>query len=108
MNDKRKNTILFIICATIFNIILTLLIFFALFLLFFFVVKPIVTDNYAIFGLPVIFILAILLSFVIYRAILRAVFQRIDAEKHFDIFFSFKKPKTPAPPEKPTADRNTP
>ncbi|MDR0383120.1 MAG: leader peptide processing enzyme [Spirochaetaceae bacterium] len=97
---KKANTILFIIAATGFNIILTGLIFIVLFLFFFVAVRPFISDSYVVFGLPVIFIIAIFLSFVLYRAALKRFFKNIDIERVFDTSFSFKK-KPPEPDESP-------
>jgi hypothetical protein len=92
---KKTNTILFIIAATGFNIVLTGLIFVLLFLFFFTVVRPFISDGYVVFGLPAVFIVSIFLSFVLYRTLLKRFMKKIDAEKVFDTSFSFKK-KPPA------------
>jgi hypothetical protein len=93
---KNANTVLFIVAATGFNIVLTGLIFTLLFLFFFVVVRPFISDGYVVFGLPVVFIVSILLSFSIYRALLKRFMKNIDTEKIFDTSFSFKK----KPPDK--------
>ncbi|MDR0409634.1 MAG: hypothetical protein LBH18_04470 [Spirochaetaceae bacterium] len=106
---KRGNTILFIVAATGFNIVLTGLIFVFMFALFFVFIKPFISDNYIIFGLPVVFMISILISFILYRAILKRFLANVDMDKYFDTAFTFKK-KTPLPektepaappPEKP-------
>jgi hypothetical protein len=58
--------------------------------------KPLISDNYIIFALPVIFITSIFLSFVIYRLLLNRIFSGVDMDKYFDSNFSFKK-KSSAP-----------
>jgi hypothetical protein len=97
---KKTNTVLFILAATGFNIILTGLVFVLLFLFFFVAVRPFISDGYAVFGLPAVFIVSIFLSFVIYRALFKRFMKKIDAEKVFDTSFSFKK-KPPAPDKNP-------
>jgi hypothetical protein len=104
---KRGNTIIFIIAATGFNIILTVLIFIFMFLLFFVFIKPFISDNYIVFCLPVIFIISIFLSFTIYRILLKRFLVNVDMDKYFDSAFSFKKKKSlpendTAPPPPPT------
>jgi hypothetical protein len=101
---KKRNTILFIIAAAGFNIILTTLIFIAMFLLFFVFIKPFISDNFIVFVLPLIFIVSIFLSFVIYRALLRRFLKNVDMDKYFNTNFSFK----PAKRKKDEADVDTP
>ncbi|MDR1362473.1 MAG: leader peptide processing enzyme [Spirochaetaceae bacterium] len=102
---KHKNTILFIIAATGFNIILTVMIFIFTFLLFVVFIKPFISDNYVIFGLPVILIISIFLSFTIYRILLKRFLANVNMDDYFDTSFSFKKkkssPENPGNPESP-------
>lgn len=91
---KRGNTIIFIIAATGFNIILTVLIFILMFLLFFVFIKPFISDNYIVFCLPVIFIISIFLSFTLYRVLLKRFLVNVNMDKYFDPAFSFKKKKS--------------
>ncbi|MDR2344141.1 MAG: leader peptide processing enzyme [Spirochaetaceae bacterium] len=90
---KKGNTILFIIAATGFNIILTVLIFIAMFFLFFVFIKPFISDTYIVFVLPVIFIVSVFLSFAVYRILLRRFLKNVDMNKYFNTDFSFKHAK---------------
>ena len=86
---KKGNTIIFIIAATAFNIFLTVLLFIAMFFLFFVFIKPLISDNFIVFVLPVVFIVSVFLSFAIYRALLRRIFRNVDINKYFNTDFSF-------------------
>jgi hypothetical protein len=93
---KRGNTIIFIIAAAGFNILLTVMIFVILFLLFFVFIRPLVSDNGIVFALPIIFITAVFLSFTLYRVLLKRFLANVDMDKYFDTAFSFDfKKKTP-------------
>jgi hypothetical protein len=96
---KKGNTIVFIIAAAGFNILLTVIIFIVLFLLFFVFIRPFISDNGIIFALPVIFIAAIFTSFTLYRALLRRFLANVDMEKYFDTAFSFDFKKKSPPHE---------
>jgi hypothetical protein len=98
---KKGNTILFIIAAAGFNILLTVMAFVILFLLFFVFIRPFTSDNGIVFALPIMFIAAVFISFVLYRALLRRFLSRVDMDKYFDTTFSFnfkrKKPSSAIP-----------
>lgn len=89
---KRAKTLLFLAAAVLFNIAVTVLSFAALSLLYFAAARPFISDNFIIFGFPVIFITAIFLSFAVYRAVLRRFMRTFDMNRHFDTAFSFRKP----------------
>jgi hypothetical protein len=90
---KKGNTIIFIISATVFNIFLTSLLFIAMFFLFFVFIKPLISDNFIVFVLPAVFIVSVFLSFVIYRTLLRRIFQNVDMDKYFNTDFTFVRAK---------------
>jgi hypothetical protein len=86
---KKGNTIIFIIAAAGFNILLTVMVFIVLFVLFFVFIKPLVSDNGIAFALPIIFITAVFLSFTLYRVLLKRFLANVDMDKYFDTAFSF-------------------
>jgi hypothetical protein len=90
--SKKTNTLLFILGATVFNILITIICFIALLLLYARLFMPHIPENAQSWGFPVIFIGAIALSFVIYRLILKKVMKKIDMEKHFDPIFGPRRP----------------
>ena len=89
--NKKLNTFLFIVVATVFNIVITVL--FCLLLLFVcgrFIVP--VFPGFQEWFFPLSFILAIVLSFIVYRLIVRFLMEKVDLEKYFEpIFFSKKR-----------------
>jgi hypothetical protein len=89
--SKKSNTLLFIAGATVFNILVTVICFFALFVLFAWLLAPRLSPDAAAWSLPLIFIGALVLSFVVYRLVLKLLFKRIDAERYFDPIFGRRK-----------------
>jgi hypothetical protein len=85
--SKKTNTLLFILAATVFNILVTIVAFLALLFLFTLVIMPRLPEDAAAWAIPVIFIGAIALSFVVYRVILKFLMKKVDIEKHFDPIF---------------------
>ncbi|MFP3090794.1 alkaline shock response membrane anchor protein AmaP [Treponema sp. TIM-1] len=85
--SKKTNTLLFILGATVFNILVTIVCFMALFVLFAWLLAPRLPPDAAAWSFPIIFIGAIVLSFIIYRIILKLLFKRVDADKYFDPIF---------------------
>jgi hypothetical protein len=85
--SKKSNTLLFILGATVFNIVVTIICFMALFVLFAWLLAPRLPQDAMAWSFPIIFIGAIVLSFVIYRVALKLLFKRVDADKYFDPIF---------------------
>ena len=85
--SKKTNTWLFILGGTVFNILVTLLSFIILLALFgrFFI--SMLPEEYAAWALPVIFVLSIAISFVVYRVVIKIIMKKIDMEKYFDPIF---------------------
>jgi amino acid transporter len=94
--NKKANTWIFILCATVFNILLTVACFLLLFLLFFGVIVPRfnLAENVVTIGMIVVFVGAIAASFFIYKFVLSIISKKIDMEEYFDPLFARKyKPK---------------
>jgi ABC-type multidrug transport system permease subunit len=81
--NKKVNTLLFVLGATVFNIIITIVIFL---LLFIFCVR-VLPENIASGAMPFVFFAAIAASFFSYNAILKIVTKKIDMDKYFDPIF---------------------
>jgi hypothetical protein len=97
--SKKTNTLLFMLGATAFNVLITIITFVALLAVYGRFVVPLIpspdpeSPNQLIgWGLPVIFIGSIALSFVLYRFILKKVMKRIDIDKYFDPLFTRRRP----------------
>ena len=91
--SKRGNTLWFILGATVFNILTTLILFIILMVVFARFFIPSLPESVAAWGIPVIFIGAIVLSFLLYRFILKQIMKKIDMEKHFDPIFGHRRRK---------------
>ncbi|MDR2258122.1 MAG: leader peptide processing enzyme [Treponema sp.] len=85
--SKKTNTLLFILGATFFNILVTVICFTALLVLYARFIASLLPEAGRSWGFPVIFIAAIALSFVIYRAVLKLLMKKINVEQHFDPIF---------------------
>ena len=91
--SKKTNTLVFILGATVFNILITLIAFFILLALYARFLFPLLPETAGAWGFPLIFIGSIAVSFVVYRLILKRVMKKIDMEKYFDPIFGRKPPK---------------
>ncbi|GHV69208.1 hypothetical protein AGMMS49928_10760 [Spirochaetia bacterium] len=91
--SKKTNTLLFILGATVFNILITIVCFVILFIVYAKFMLPLFPEDSAAagWGFPVIFIAAIALSFVIYRVVLKQIVKKVDMEKHFDPLFNSRR-----------------
>ncbi|MDR2134367.1 MAG: leader peptide processing enzyme [Treponema sp.] len=85
--NKKINTLLFVLGATLFNIIITVIFFVGLLLLYAKFLLPLIPESGRAWGFPLIFIAAIALSFVIYRFVLNLLMKKIEVEKYFDPVF---------------------
>jgi hypothetical protein len=92
--SKKTNTLFFILAATVFNILITIVAFLALLFLFTFVIMPGLpdADKAAGWAIPVIFIGAIVVSFVVYRLVLKLFMKKVNVEEHFDPIFGSRRP----------------
>jgi len=91
--NKKANTLLFVLGATVFNVITAVACILLLFILLSFITSRLNAGQDFIF--PVSFIGGIVASFFVYRAVIKIIIKKIDAEKYFDPLFvnrNFKKP----------------
>ncbi|MDR0669423.1 MAG: leader peptide processing enzyme [Treponema sp.] len=89
--NKRTNTLLFILGATVFNIVLYIICFLLLLVIYAQVIK-FLPESVQSWGIIVILILPIVASFVLYRLILKVVIKKVDVEKYFDPLFGPRRP----------------
>ena len=89
--NKKTNTILFIIGGTFFNILVTVICFLILLVTYsrFYTLLPEASIPWA---LPVIFISSIVISFLIYRTVIKFMMKKINMEKYFDPIFKRRPP----------------
>jgi hypothetical protein len=90
--SKKINTLLFILGATLFNILVTIFCFFVLFFLYTRFLSPLLPEEVFTWGFLFIFIGAIVLSFVIYQTLLKRLLKKVPVEKYFDPIFGRRKP----------------
>jgi len=88
--NKKVNTLLFIVGATIFNILIVVLCFIALTALYLNFLMPSIPEESRSWGFALIFLASIVLSFFLYRLILKYLMKKVDVEKYFDPLFARK------------------
>jgi len=94
MNKKLK-TLLFVIGATIFNLLIASLCFISLFFLYARFLYPIIPEESQVMGFIFVFVSAIALSLFVYRFALKFLMKKIDFDKHFDPIFGKGNNKKP-------------
>jgi hypothetical protein len=94
--SKKTNTLLFILGATVFNLLITIAAFLALLLLFTYIIMPGLPESAAgkaaSWAIPIIFIAALAVSFGVYRIVLKFLMKKINIERHFDPIFGGRRP----------------
>jgi len=85
--NKKVNTILFILCATVFNIIVTLISFLLLLIIYAKTFMRILPEGAQSWSFPFIFIASLAVAFLVYRHTLHFLLKRIEIEKYFDPIF---------------------
>jgi len=90
--SKRRNTILFIIGGTVFNIVVTILCFALFLLLYSRFLFPHLPEGSTVWMLPVNFLVSITASFLVYRQAIKLLAKKVDMEKHFAPIFTRSRP----------------
>jgi len=85
--NKKLNSILFILCATLFNIIIALISFVVFTLLYLRFLIPKLPEASRSWAFTSIFLVSIGVSFLIYRVVLKYLINKIEIEKYFDPLF---------------------
>jgi membrane protein implicated in regulation of membrane protease activity len=89
--NKRINTLLFILGATVFNVLLYIAVFLLLMLVYSRIIGSL-PETAQQWGLIVILILPIVISFVLYRLLLKVLLKKIDVDKYFSPLFGRRRP----------------
>ena len=89
--NKKLNTALFIVGATLFNILVTVLSFLLLLVVYARFLMRYLPEGAQAWSFPAIFIVAIAVSFVVYRFALKLLLKKIEMEKYFDPIFNSRK-----------------
>ena len=92
--NKKLNTFLFIIAATLGNILIAVICFMILLLLFIKLIAPHMPKEAASWTLALIFVIAVSLSFLIYQKLIKFFIAHVKMEDYFDPIFAsrYKKP----------------
>jgi NADH:ubiquinone oxidoreductase subunit H len=85
--NKKLNTILFILGATVFNILITVLSFLLLLTGYAKFIMPVLPENAQAWAFPFIFMASLAIAFLAYRYLLRFLLTKIEIEKYFDPIF---------------------
>jgi membrane protein implicated in regulation of membrane protease activity len=88
--NKRINTLLFILGATAFNIIITVLSFLGLTFLYIKLIIPLIPEANHPWGFVIIVLASLAVSFVVYRFLFKYLLKKIDVDKYFDPLFGRK------------------
>ena len=89
--SKKTNTFLFILAATLFNVVATILNFLIILLIYAKLLYPRLPENSIAWALPIVFILSIVMSFFVYRFVIKLMLKKIDMEKYFAPIFGKRK-----------------
>jgi phosphoglycerol transferase MdoB-like AlkP superfamily enzyme len=85
--NKKVNTLLFILGATLFNVIVAVISFILLFILYARFLFPRISESGNSWAFSLIFIAAITISIVVYRIVLKHLLNKFDVEQYFDPLF---------------------
>lgn len=85
--NRKLNTVLFILGATVANIIVMMVIFLVLFVLFGRFLAPQIPGNIGVYVLMVLFIVSIIVTYFIYHRVVRWLSSKYDLEKYFGPIF---------------------
>jgi len=85
--NKKVNTILFVLGATLFNTIVAIVSFIFLMFVYAKFLLPIVPQSSYSWAFSLIFIAAIAISILVYRVVLKYFINKINVEQYFDPLF---------------------
>jgi len=88
--NKKVNTILFILGATVFNVIVTVVTFLLLLIIYAKTIMRVLPEGMQSWSFPLLFIAALAVAFFAYRYVLHFLLDRIEIEKYFDPIFVSK------------------
>ena len=88
--SRKTNTLLFILLGTIFNIIITISFFIFFLIIYSKFLFGRLDESATAWLLPVFFVAAIVVSFLVYRLAIKILIKKVDMEKYFDPIFSRK------------------
>jgi hypothetical protein len=86
--NKRINTLLFILGATVFNVIIAVLSFIGLTVLYIKLIMPLAPEGNHSWGFAIVFLVSLAISFVVYRYLIKYLLKKIDTDKYFGPLFT--------------------
>ncbi len=89
--NKKANTILFVLGATVANVLVMIVVFLLLFVLFGRFLAPVLPSAADQIAVILIFVGSIVVTYFAYHRAIRALTNRIDMEKYFDPIFRRRK-----------------
>ena len=93
--NKKVNTLLFVLCATVFNILVTVASFLLLLTVYAKLLMQSLPEESQAWSFPLIFIASMAIAFLAYRYVLRFLLKKVEVEKYFDPIFVSKHRQKP-------------
>jgi len=90
--SKKTNTLLFIFVGTVFNILVTVISFIVLLIIYSKFLYANLPESSTAWVMPVIFVVSIVVSFLVYRLAVKVIMKKVDMEKYFDPIFRPRRP----------------
>lgn len=97
--NKKANTILFVLGATVVNLILMAVVFAVLLVAVSFALQSVLTPELGTLVLGLVFVATILLTYFIYHKSVKKLSEKIDFERYFEPIFR-RKPQRQQPPQR--------
>jgi hypothetical protein len=85
--NKKVNTLLFILGATVFNVIVAVASFIILLIIYGKLIHPRIPETAYSWSISLILISSIAISILVYRAVLKFLLTKINIEQYFDPLF---------------------
>jgi hypothetical protein len=89
--SKKTNTIWFMVAGTVFNVVVTIILFLLLLFIYARLLSPVLPESTQGWALLVIFVGSICGDFGLYRLAMKIIEKKVDIEAHFDPLFGNKR-----------------
>jgi hypothetical protein len=85
--SKKTNTLFFILIAAAANVLLIIVVFLLLYLPYALLLAPKLPPGSVIWSLALLFLAALVISFMVYQILLKLFMKKVDMRKHFSALF---------------------
>jgi len=85
--NKKLNTIFFILGATLLNVLVAIVSFILLSLIYVKFIYNLIPEQSGSWVFALIFLISIVVSFIVYRNLLKYLLRKIDVDRYFDPLF---------------------